>query len=218
MPLPPETNSQSVGQSLTYPLGEPHAPPNDERMMALLALSHTPIEHALYAALLAATEANNSRAATFTLRELMKIAGVGSYSSVRRSLKGLERKLSIEARSNSGEGKGAAPIFFVYRPAEIFSQRMASGLTPFPKEFEELEQSSSYALAITRVVQNHTLSRREAQVALLCTQGLTNAEIGAKLQVSEQTVKFHLRHVFIKCGVRRRAELISSLLRQYSST
>jgi DNA-binding CsgD family transcriptional regulator len=59
------------------------------------------------------------------------------------------------------------------------------------------------------------LSRREAQVALLCMRGLTNADIGRRLRVSEQTVKFHLRHVFIKFGVRRRAELISKLLWQY---
>jgi DNA-binding CsgD family transcriptional regulator len=43
-------------------------------------------------------------------------------------------------------------------------------------------------------------------------EGLTNAEIGLRLLVSEQTVKFHLRHIFIKFGVKRRAELISRLL------
>ena len=66
--------------------------------------------------------------------------------------------------------------------------------------------------AIKRVVANNNLSRREAQVALCCVEGLTNAEIGNRLSVSEQTVKFHLRHIFIKFGVQRRAELISRLL------
>lgn len=59
----------------------------------------------------------------------------------------------------------------------------------------------------------YDLSRREAQVALCCAEGLTNAEIGDRLCITEQTVKFHMRHLFIKFGVRRRGELISRLLR-----
>ncbi|OLE51090.1 MAG: hypothetical protein AUG51_24820 [Acidobacteria bacterium 13_1_20CM_3_53_8] len=65
-----------------------------------------------------------------------------------------------------------------------------------------------------RVVGLNNLSRREAQVALCCAEGLTNAEIGDKLHVTEQTVKFHLRHIFVKFGVKRRAELVSRLLCQ----
>jgi len=38
-----------------------------------------------------------------------------------------------------------------------------------------------------------------------------------RLQVSEQTVKFHLRNIFAKVGVRRRAELVSRLLRDGST-
>jgi DNA-binding CsgD family transcriptional regulator len=65
---------------------------------------------------------------------------------------------------------------------------------------------------LQRVVEDKNLSRREAQVALCCAEGLTNAEIGARLLVTEQTVKFHLRNIFVKFGVKRRAELISRLL------
>jgi DNA-binding CsgD family transcriptional regulator len=43
-------------------------------------------------------------------------------------------------------------------------------------------------------------------------EGLSNAEIGKRLQISEQTVKSHLRRVFDKFGVRRRTELVSRLL------
>jgi DNA-binding CsgD family transcriptional regulator len=70
----------------------------------------------------------------------------------------------------------------------------------------------SFERAVARVAENPLLSRREGQVALYCVEGLTNAEIGRRLDVSEQTVKFHLRHVFVKFGVKRRAELISRLL------
>jgi hypothetical protein len=43
-------------------------------------------------------------------------------------------------------------------------------------------------------------------------EGLSNAEIGRRLQISEQTVKSHLRRVFDKFGVKRRTELVSRLL------
>ena len=74
------------------------------------------------------------------------------------------------------------------------------------------EGNQFFERAIKRVVANNNLSRREVQVALCCVEGLTNAEIGNRLSVGEQTVKFHLRHIFIKFGVKRRTELISRLL------
>lgn len=167
--------------------------------------------------MLAETRGGGNEGAQFTMRRLMELTGLTSYSAVRRGLSGLELKMSIESRADNGDrrvGKGAS--FLVYRPEEIFQRRLKSGLLPFPKEAEGFEQASSNSFTIERIVDNQRLSRREAQVALLCMRGLTNAEIGALLSVSAETAKFHLRHIFIKFGVKRRAELISKLLMQYS--
>ncbi len=200
----------------SYSLGKSQSSPKDERMMGLLALSHTPIEHELYQAMLAETQADGRRAAAFSLRRLMELTGLTSYSTVRRALRGLLTKLSIENQTDPDhEKRNGGSTFFIYYPEEIFDRRLSSGLAPFPKEAEGFEKSSSNSFAIKRIVQNQSLSRREAQVALLCMRGLTNAEIGQRLHVSEQTVKFHLRHIFIKFDVRRRGELISRLLMQY---
>jgi DNA-binding CsgD family transcriptional regulator len=202
--------------SFIYPLGKSQASSKGERMMGLLALSHTPIEHELYEAMLFETKSGRCRSVTFSLRRLMEVTGLTSYSTVRRALRGLLMKLSIENQTLANNGKRTGgTTFFIYYPEEIFDRRLSSGLTPFPKEAEGFEKSSSNSFAITQIIQNQTLSRREAQVALLCMRGLTNAEIGVRLRVAEQTIKFHLRHIFIKFGVRRRAELISKLLMQY---
>ena len=188
-------------------------PSEGEQLMALLALSHTPTEHEIYEAMLAETKDGRRRAGVFSLRRLMELTGLASYSAVRRSLAGLLRKLSIE-RSEEGKGTVSA-TFQIFLPEEIFRRRVSSGIAPYPKEAQGFERSSSYRQAIRRVTEKSDLTRREAQVALLCARGLTNAQIGERLDVTEQTIKFHLRHVYIKFGVRRRAELISHLLLQF---
>ena len=58
----------------------------------------------------------------------------------------------------------------------------------------------------------HPLSRREVEVLDLVVQGLSSEDVGAKLFVTEKTVKFHLTHVYIKLGVKSRAEAIVKVL------
>jgi DNA-binding CsgD family transcriptional regulator len=182
-------------------------------MMALLALTHTRAEHGIYEAMLAETRARESRSVVFSIRRLMELTGLTSYSTVRRTLRGLHGKLSIEF-GEDGAARRNGSTFLIYGPEEIFRRRLEAGRDPYPKEVEGFERSGAFSSALKRVVSKNNLSRREAQVALLCTRGYTNAEIGRRLGVTEQTVKFHMRHTLIKFGVRRRAELISHLLTQ----
>ena len=51
------------------------------------------------------------------------------------------------------------------------------------------------------------LTAHELRVAQLVAQGLTNRETAAALFVSAKTVEHHLRNVFRKLGIKRRAEL-----------
>ena len=50
------------------------------------------------------------------------------------------------------------------------------------------------------------LSEREREVLILLAQGLSNAEIGQRLFVSEGTVKTHVYHVFGKLGCENRVQ------------
>jgi DNA-binding CsgD family transcriptional regulator len=201
--------------SATYSLVENSEQTVTGQAMALVALSHTNVEHQLYSAMLAEISTVGTRVASFTTRRLMTLTGINGYSSVRRGLTGLASKLSIERQKVAGDnGRHQPPtVFLVFTPEEILARRRAVGLPAYPKEVESDQDVASLGRAIRRIAGIKSLSRREAQVALCCAQGLTNAEIGTRLQVSEQTVKFHLRNIFVKVGVKRRAELVSRLFR-----
>lgn len=56
-----------------------------------------------------------------------------------------------------------------------------------------------------------TLSVREQQVAALACLGQTNRQISARLIISEDTVKTHIRNVTIKFGLRSKVELRTAL-------
>ncbi len=66
---------------------------------------------------------------------------------------------------------------------------------------------------IQRTRQNHsaafTLSEREKEVLGLMAEGLSTTEIANHLSISIPTVKFHLKNIFSKMGVKNRVEAAS---------
>jgi two-component system, NarL family, response regulator LiaR len=55
----------------------------------------------------------------------------------------------------------------------------------------------------------HGLTERQSEVLVLLADGLTNAEIAEALYVGLETVKTHLREVYVRLGVRNRAQATS---------
>ena len=57
------------------------------------------------------------------------------------------------------------------------------------------------------------LTRREHEIALLATSGLTSKAIAASLQLSVRTVNNHLARTYAKAGISCRAELAAIMTR-----
>ncbi len=56
--------------------------------------------------------------------------------------------------------------------------------------------------------QRNALSEREKQIFQLLTNGKLNKEIAHDLNISTDTVKKHLKSIYLKLGVRNRVEAV----------
>lgn len=54
------------------------------------------------------------------------------------------------------------------------------------------------------VIKDYHLTKREIVILKLISMGCTNRQIAARLFISEQTVKKHLRNIFTKLDVNNR--------------
>lgn len=63
-----------------------------------------------------------------------------------------------------------------------------------------------------------TLSRRELEVLEVTALGLTNFEVGNRLNLSVHGVKFHLASIYRKLGVSNRTEAATMFLRKTSDS
>jgi two-component system, NarL family, response regulator LiaR len=53
------------------------------------------------------------------------------------------------------------------------------------------------------------LTERESELLSMLSTGMTNRELGSHLYISENTIKTHLRRLYVKLGVRNRAQAAS---------
>ena len=109
---------------------------------------------------------------------------------------------SDDARHRLRHGlPGAAPLLAAAR------RRFAE--LAMPQWVEELDR---FAQELTTGYPDG-LTARQVEVLRLVAAGLTNAEIAARLVVSEHTVERHLANIYPKIGVRNRAEAAAYTLR-----
>lgn len=77
------------------------------------------------------------------------------------------------------------------------------------KEKEVIVEIPAGSEIDSRQVTKLGLSKREYEILLLITEGLSNQQIADKLFVSENTIKKHISNLFLKLDVERRTEAVN---------
>ena len=88
-----------------------------------------------------------------------------------------------------------------------FEMFNAMGIEAFAERAERELRATGERVRKRTVATRDELTAQEAQVARLARDGLSNAEIGARLFISQHTVAYHLRKIFNKLGISSRSEL-----------
>ena len=69
-----------------------------------------------------------------------------------------------------------------------------------------LQKSNGNEINLKEFSKKHQLTERETDVLVLIGEGKSNAEIAEKIFVSENTVKFHIKNIYLKLDVKNRVE------------
>jgi len=102
--------------------------------------------------------------------------------------------------------KNAAPEFLVKS-----LQQVADGqrLLPLPSSDQVSREQSAVTAALTN---------REHQIMCLVSEGLSNKEIGRRLNISDGTIKVHLHHIYEKLEISNRTALAAVAISQKSNS
>jgi DNA-binding NarL/FixJ family response regulator len=88
-------------------------------------------------------------------------------------------------------------------------------MKPFRGVFPHPFRPRFFGTAIAVNAKAAKKTKRDKKILRFVFQGLTNKEIGSRLEISEGAVKFSLRQLCEKLGVRMRAQLVKVALEQY---
>lgn len=86
-----------------------------------------------------------------------------------------------------------------------------AGVAP-SDESETLAPNQVPPHLIEGLSKKHALTEREVEILELVLAGLQNADIASRLNISQNTVKYHVRNVFTKLGVESRVQLFRQLI------
>jgi DNA-binding CsgD family transcriptional regulator len=92
-----------------------------------------------------------------------------------------------------------------------YEEFVAIGMEAFAERARTELQATGQHLRPHTVEARDDLTPQERQIGELARDGLSNAEIGARLFLSPRTVEWHLHHVFVKLGIKSRRDLARAL-------
>ena len=114
----------------------------------------------------------------------------------------LDPSITVIALSESGDAETVQAAFAAGAAAYVVKTANENDIGA------ALQLAQKTAIHVARSLpatpDNEALTRREYEILQLVAEGHSNAVIGRKLWLAEQTVKFHLSNVYRKIGVQNR--------------
>lgn len=92
--------------------------------------------------------------------------------------------------------------------------RMESDLQKYILRIKDLENNQDLnepEISSEAFIEKHDLTEREAEVLQLINQGKSNASIALQLFVSTNTIKYHIKNIYIKLDVKNRVEALNKI-------
>ena len=144
------------------------------------------------------------------------------------------RDLSAEKLINLLRSQSIPPRTIIYGEGsdpDIARQAMGAGAAAFVSRSAPIETLIQTCLDVAagkmvfpfldiRDLQNdpiNTLSRKERIIIEALSEGLTNKQLSVRLQISSNTVKFHISNIFDKLNVKNRAQAIAHYYKSKST-
>ena len=114
------------------------------------------------------------------------------------------RNIAIQRTS----GKRAYGVMILPRSIDsILAIEKSSGVTALIADPESLPQLNTDLLK-----KQYNLTQRETELILLLTSGKSTNEIAELLNISKETIRSHLKNIFMKTGVNSQTQLVQLLL------
>jgi len=148
------------------------------------------------------------------------LAALGHHAAVAGQAKVAAQLLGASDKIRIGAGATPMPAMspIITQAREVATA--ALGAPRFEAELEagkDLSRDDAVSMALGEPVDRRRgetneagvglLARREAEVARLVAEGLSNKQIGARLFISERTVDTHIRNILNKLGFNSRAQI-----------
>ena len=144
------------------------------------------------------------------------------------------RDLSAEKLINLLRSQSIPPRTIIYGEGsdpDIARQSMGAGAAAFVSRSAPIETLIQTCLDVAagkmvfpfldiRDLRNdpiNTLSRKERLIIEALSEGLTNKQLSARLEISSNTVKFHISNIFDKLNVKNRAQAIAHYYKSRST-
>ena len=144
------------------------------------------------------------------------------------------RDLSAEKLINLLRSQSIPPRTIIYgedSDPDIARQAMGAGAAAFVSRSAPIETLIQTCLDVAagkmvfpfldiRDLRNdpiNTLSRKERVIIEALSEGLTNKQLSARLEISSNTVKFHISNIFDKLNVKNRAQAIAHYYKSKST-